>query len=201
MKAPSPDITLRYIKPFVFVLCLLPAVFLCGQALMDQLGANPVETILHSTGEWALRLLLLTLCVTPLRRGWRWHGLIRLRRMLGLYAFFYAVLHLCVWVVFEHFFDVHALLNDILKHPYIMVGMAAFLLMLPLAITSNQYMLKRLGGAQWQQLHRLVYLVAIAAVIHFWWKMKLDISEPLIYAVILGILLMLRHPAIAKRYG
>jgi len=199
MRIPSPELTNKVIKPILFVLCLLPALLLAWQTFTDQLGANPLEALLHSTGDWALRLLLLTLCVTPVRKLTHWHALIRLRRMLGLYAFFYAMLHVSCWLVFEHFFDWQAMLNDIFKRPYITVGFAAMLMMLPLAITSNQYFLKRLGGRAWQQLHQLVYLVAIAAVIHFWWKMKLDISEPLIYAVLLAVLLAVRYPPIAAK--
>lgn len=202
MLAPSPEITNKVIKPIVFIACLLPFLWLMWRAFTDQLGANPLEAMLHDSGTWALRLLLLTLCITPLRKLSNWHALIRLRRMLGLYAFFYAVLHVICWLVFEHFFDAAAMLNDIVKRPYITVGFAAMLLMLPLALTSNQYALKRLGGRKWQQLHQLVYLVAIGAVIHFCWKMKLDISEPLIYAVLLALLLAVRYPPIAARvYG
>ncbi len=199
MRVPSPEMTQKVVKPLLFVLCLLPAVWLLWQAFSDNLGANPLEALLHGTGDWALRLLLLTLCVTPLRRLSGWHGLLKLRRLLGLSAFFYALAHVSLWLVFEHFFDWQAIFADILKRPYISVGLGAMLFMLPLALTSNQYMLKRLGGRRWQEVHQLVYLVAIAAVIHFWWKMKLDISEPFLYAVWLSVLLAVRYPPLAMR--
>lgn len=188
---------LNWIKPLVFVVALLPLVLLMVNASLEQLGANPAEKILHETGIWALRFLLLTLLITPLRRLTGWHDLLRLRRMLGLYSFFYACLHFLSWLLFDHVFAGtlawQPIVSDIIKRPYITVGFFAFVLLLPLAITSNAYMMRYLGGRAWQRLHRAVYLIAIAAVIHFWWLVKLDISEPVIYAVILAILLFLRR--------
>ncbi|MEQ1838429.1 MAG: protein-methionine-sulfoxide reductase heme-binding subunit MsrQ, partial [Candidatus Nitrotoga sp.] len=153
------------------------------------LGTNPIEFITHSTGTWTLNFLLITLCITPLRQlsGWSW--LIKLRRMVGLYAFFYACLHFITYIWLDQFFDVAAIIKDVIKRPFITVGFAAFILLIPLALTSTDAMLKKLGGKRWQSLHRLIYLIAILGVLHFWWLVKKDITEPLIYAVILASLL------------
>ncbi len=177
-----------YGKPLVFCVSLLPLVWLCWLAWQDRLGANPVETLSHRTGDWSLRFLLLTLAVTPLRRlsGWNW--LLKFRRMLGLFAFFYVCLHLGVYLIFDQFFDPSAILEDIAKRPYITVGFAGFLLLIPLAATSTNGMIKRLGR-NWQRLHRLVYLIAVLGVVHYWWLVKADISEPLLYAGLLTMLL------------
>ena len=177
-----------YGKPLVFCVSLLPLVWLCWLAWQDRLGANPVETLSHRTGDWSLRFLLLTLAVTPLRRlsGWNW--LLKFRRMLGLFAFFYVCLHLGVYLIFDQFFDPSAILEDIAKRPYITVGFAGFLLLIPLAVTSTNGMIKRLGR-NWQRLHRLVYLIGVLGVVHYWWLVKADISEPLLYAGLLTMLL------------
>ncbi len=177
-----------YGKPLVFCVSLLPLVWLCWLAWQDRLGANPVETLSHRTGDWSLRFLLLTLAVTPLRRlsGWNW--LLKFRRMLGLFAFFYVCLHLGVYLIFDQFFDPAAILEDIAKRPYITVGFAGFLLLIPLAATSTNGMIKRLGR-NWQRLHRLVYLIGVLGVVHYWWLVKADISEPLLYAGLLTMLL------------
>lgn len=177
-----------YGKPLVFCVSLLPLVWLCWLAWQDRLGANPVETLSHRTGDWSLRFLLLTLAVTPLRRlsGWKW--LLKFRRMLGLFAFFYVCLHLGVYLIFDQFFDPSAILEDIAKRPYITVGFAGFLLLIPLAATSTNGMIKRLGR-NWQRLHRLVYLIGMLGVVHYWWLVKADISEPLLYAGLLTMLL------------
>ena len=177
-----------YGKPLVFCVSLLPLAWLCWLAWQDQLGANPVETLSHRTGDWSLRFLLLTLAVTPLRRlsGWNW--LLKFRRMLGLFAFFYVCLHLGVYLIFDQFFDPSAILEDIAKRPYITVGFAGFLLLIPLAVTSTNGMIKRLGR-NWQRLHRLVYLIGMLGVVHYWWLVKADISEPLLYAGLLTMLL------------
>lgn len=177
-----------YGKPLVFCVSLLPLVWLCWLAWQDRLGANPIETLSHRTGDWSLRFLLLTLAVTPLRRlsGWNW--LLKFRRMLGLFAFFYVCLHLGVYLIFDQFFDPSAILEDIAKRPYITVGFAGFLLLIPLAATSTNGMIKRLGR-NWQRLHRLVYLIAVLGVVHYWWLVKADISEPLLYAGLLTMLL------------
>ena len=177
-----------YGKPLVFCVSLLPLAWLYWLAWQDQLGANPVETLSHRTGDWSLRFLLLTLAVTPLRRlsGWNW--LMKFRRMLGLFAFFYVCLHLGVYLIFDQFFDPSAILEDIAKRPYITVGFAGFLLLIPLAATSTNGMIKRLGR-NWQRLHRLVYLIGMLGVVHYWWLVKADISEPLLYAGLLTMLL------------
>lgn len=182
----------RGLKPLVFMLCLAPALWLSWQAFQGGLGSNPVERLTHFTGDWALRMLLVTLAVTPVRRLTRWHEVIAFRRMLGLFAFFYALLHFSVYMVFDHFFDFGAILRDVIKHPYIMLGMLAFVLMIPLAITSTQYMMRRMGR-RWRQLHRLIYLIAFLGVLHYLWLVKADISQPLIYGLILVVLLMLRR--------
>ncbi len=177
------------IKGALFFACLIPLGRLVWFGLHNQLGTNPIEFITHSTGTWTLNFLLITLCITPLRQlsGWSW--LIKLRRMVGLYAFFYACLHFITYIWLDQFFDVAAIIKDVIKRPFITVGFAAFILLIPLALTSTHAMLKKLGGKRWQSLHRLIYLIAILGVLHFWWLVKKDITEPLIYAVILASLL------------
>ncbi|WP_038013408.1 protein-methionine-sulfoxide reductase heme-binding subunit MsrQ [Terasakiella pusilla] len=177
------------IKPFVFLACLGPALWLVYGTLNGLLGANPIETILRDLGDWALRFLLLGLAISPARRvfGWAWG--MRYRRMIGLFAFFYAFLHLSIYVGVDHFFDWNTIWKDIVKRPYITIGMGALLTLIPLAVTSPKIMVRKLGGARWKKLHKLVYPIAIAAVVHFFLLVKADVREPLIYAVILGILL------------
>ena len=179
------------LKPVIFIACALPLVFLVVDAFTGELGANPVETITHATGDWTLRLLLITLSMTPLRgiAGWSWP--LRLRRMLGLYSFFYALLHLLTYLWLDQFFDVQAILHDIVKRPFITVGMAAFLMLIPLAMTSTNAMMRRLGR-HWKRLHRLVYLVAIGGVLHYLWLVKADVRDPLIYGALLALLLGFR---------
>jgi methionine sulfoxide reductase heme-binding subunit len=176
-------------KGVIFVLCLGPVARLVIGAPLDLLGVNPVELIRRSTGTWTLVFLLVTLSVTPLRRlaGWNW--LARLRRMFGLYAFFYAVLHLVSYVWLEQFFDVAAIVKDIIKRPFITIGFAAFAMMVPLAVTSTDRMVRRIGAKNWIALHRLVYGLAICGVIHYWWLVKRDITQPAIYALVLAMLL------------
>ena len=179
-------------KPLVFILCLLPFVALILDGLRGGLGVNPIETITHVTGEWALRLLLLTLATTPLRIwfGWRWPQ--PLRRMLGLFAVFYATLHFSVWFIFDQGLSPALMLADILERPYITIGFLAFVLIIPLAATSTDAMIRRLGGKRWRRLHRAVYAIAILGVLHYWWLVKADWSEPAIYAGVLAILLAAR---------
>ncbi|KAA3626098.1 MAG: protein-methionine-sulfoxide reductase heme-binding subunit MsrQ [Proteobacteria bacterium] len=176
-------------KPLVFVAALLPFGWLVWLGGSDQLGANPIETITRYTGDWTLRFLFITLAVTPLRNlsGWNW--LMRLRRMLGLYAFFYAVLHFATYLVLDQFFAWEHIVDDIAERPYITVGFASFVLLIPLAITSTNAMVRRLGGRRWQRLHRSVYVIAIGVVVHFLWLVKADLREPLIYGAILAVLL------------
>ena len=191
----------RTLKPIVFTLALVPLLRLAVLGLLGELGANPIEMITHQTGLWALTLLLVTLAITPVRRitGQLW--LIQYRRMLGLFAFFYAVLHMLTYVWLDQFFNVHAMLKDIVKRPFITMGSAAFLMLVPLALTSTQSAIRRLGR-RWQQLHRLVYCSAVAGVIHFLWLVKKDIRQPLIYAVVLAALLGYRvFAAVLKRYS
>ena len=176
------------IKPILFTVCLAPFIALVIGAVNNTLGTNPVETMTHETGEWALRFLLLTLMITPLRRlsGKSW--LIKLRRMLGLYAFFYACLHFITYIWFDHYFDWVEIIKDIPKRPFITVGFSAFVLLIPLAVTSNNKMMRRLKK-NWVKLHKLVYVIAVLGVLHFLWLVKADTLEPLIYAGILLILL------------
>lgn len=176
-------------KPLVFAVALLPFVWLLWRAFSDQLGANPIEAITRFTGDWTLRFLLITLAVTPLRQlsGWGW--LMRIRRMLGLYAFFYALLHFCTYLVLDQFFAWTHIIDDIAERPYITIGFASFVLLIPLAVTSTNAMMRRLGGRRWQQLHRSVYVIAIGGVTHFLWLVKADLLEPLIYALVLAALL------------
>lgn len=157
-----------------------------------MLGANPIEFITRSTGTWTLVFLLITLSITPIRKLLHWSWLIRLRRMLGLFAFFYGTLHFTTYIWLDQFFDWGGILQDIAKRPFITVGFISFVLMIPLAFTSTNTMVKRLGGKRWQTLHRLIYITAIAAVIHYWWLVKKDVTQPVIYASILVLLLAAR---------
>ena len=183
---------IAWIKAALFILCLGPLARLVVGAFARTLGANPIEAITHSTGSWTLNFLLITLSVTPLRRFTGWNWLLRLRRMLGLYAFFYAVLHFITYVWLDQFFDVAAMVKDVIKRPFITVGFSCFLSLLPLAATSTNAMVKRLGAGNWLALHRLAYAAAIGGVVHFWWLVKRDITEPAIYAAALVLLLGLR---------
>lgn len=188
---PSP-LQIGAIKALLFLLCLVPALQLALGLRMDTLGANPIEAITHATGEWTLRFLLITLAVTPLRRLTGLHWLLRLRRMLGLFAFAYGVAHLFTYLWLDQFFDWAAIARDILKRPFITVGFAALVLMTPLALTSNAFAIRRLGGRKWQALHRSVYAIAILGVLHYWWLVKADVLEPAIYALLLAALLGVR---------
>lgn len=191
MKVPS-QAAVRLMKIAVFLVCLVPLSVLLSKGLQQQLGANPVDVITRSTGKWTLTFLLVTLGVTPLRKlsGFPW--LVRFRRMLGLFAFFYGSLHLMTYVWLDKFFDVQAMLHDIAKRKFITIGFTAWSLMLPLAITSTAGWIRRLGGKPWQRLHRLIYFSATAAVIHFIWLVKADLRRPLTYGAILAILLAYR---------
>lgn len=178
----------RVVKPAVFALCLIPLAVLLWDGFTHHLGANPAEKLNHRTGIWTLRLLLITLCITPMRRLTGWNALVRLRRMLGLYTFFYACLHFLTWLVFDHFFDMHEIVKDVVKRPYITVGFSAFLLLMPLAVTSTDKWMKRLGS-RWGRLHRLVYVIATFGVLHYLWLVKADVRDPVIYGLILVLLL------------
>ena len=180
---------LRYFKPVIFLACLAPLANLAWRGFHDELGANPIEAITHSTGTCTLVFLLITLSVTPLRKLTRQYWLINLRRMFGLFAFFYGCLHLTTYVWLDKFFDVHEMLADIAKRRFITAGLAGFVLMLPLALTSTKSWIRRLGGKRWQALHRLIYLSAAAGVIHYIWLVKADLRSPLRYAFVLLVLL------------
>lgn len=189
------NLTPRKLSAFkitLFLVCLLPLARLGWGLWSEQLGANPIEFITRSLGTWTLNFLLITLTVSPLRKLTGWHWLLRLRRMLGLFAFFYVVLHLTTYLWLDQFFDWAAILKDILKRPFITVGMSAFVLLVPLAVTSNQAMIRRLGGRRWQQLHRAIYAIAIFGVVHYWWLVKKDVTLPALYAVLLAVLLGIR---------
>ena len=179
-------------KVVLFIACLGPLAWLIWGAFSDRLGANPIEVITRDTGTWTLRFLVLTLLVTPLRRVTGWNDAIRFRRMLGLFAFFYGALHLLTYVWLDQFFDMGAILKDVAKRPFITAGATAFLLMVPLALTSTAGMIRRLGGRRWRMLHRLVYAAAAAGVVHYWWLVKADIRRPRNYAVLIAALLLAR---------
>lgn len=183
---------LRYLKPIVFLACLLPLGRLAWRGFHSDLGANPIEAITHGTGDWTLILLLVTLSITPVRKFTRQYWLIHFRRMIGLFAFFYGFLHLMTYVWLDKFFDVHEMLADIAKRRFITAGMTAFTLMIPLALTSTKWSIRKLGGRRWQALHRLIYFSAAAGVIHYIWLVKADLRKPLEYATILGVLLLAR---------
>jgi len=181
--------SIRLLKVVVFLACFVPLALLGLKAYNGALGANPIEVITHATGDWTLRLLLVTLSITPLRRltGQPW--LIRFRRMIGLFAFFYGVLHFLTYIWLDKFFDLHEMLADIAKRRFITVGLTGFVLLIPLVITSTSGWIRRLGGKRWQVLHRLIYFSAIAGVIHYLWLVKADIRKPLEYAAVLALLL------------
>src|SRR6266852_8349972 len=207
---------IRWIKVVVFIACLAPLVLLLWKFLGATpkdvstwgvgLGANPIEKITHATGDWTLRFLLITLAITPLRKLLGMPALIKFRRMFGLFAFFYGCLHFTTYIWLDKFFNFHEMLADVAKRKFITVGFTAFVLLIPLALTSTAGSIRRLGGKRWQALHRLIYVSAIAGVIHYLWLVKADIRKPLIYGAILAILLSYRivvwiRPVIKKRGG
>ena len=182
---------IRFIKPIIFILCLLPLALLFRNLYLDELGANPFEVLTRSTGEWTLRFVLITLTMTPLRRltGAAWP--LRFRRLLGLFAFFYVCVHLLTYLWLDHFFDWDEIITDIIKRPFITLGMLAFLMLTPLAFTSTKNMMKRLGK-RWKSLHKLIYVIAILGVLHFLLLVKADLREPIIYAILLLVLFLVR---------
>src|SRR5579872_3693313 len=182
----------RLSKPAVFLACLAPVGILVWRGFHRELGANPIEFITHSTGNWTLIFLLITLSVTPLRKLARQYWLVNFRRVFGLFAFFYGTLHLMTYVWLDKFFDVHEMLKDIAKRRFITAGVTAFVLMLPLALTSTQWSIRKLGGKRWQALHRLIYFSAAAGVIHYIWLVKADLKKPLEYGFVLGVLILYR---------
>jgi sulfoxide reductase heme-binding subunit YedZ len=181
-----------WMKAALFAAALMPLAWYGTGVVRDTLGANPIEALIRGLGIWAFNFLLVTLTVTPLRRltGWLW--LTRLRRMLGLFCFFYAGLHLATYLWLDQSLDWHAIVKDIVKRPFITAGMVAFILLLPLAATSTNAMIRRLGGKRWQILHRLVYPIAVVVVLHYWWMVKADTAQPALYASIVGVLLGVR---------
>jgi len=191
-----------WIKSGLFILALLPFVRLIIAGFTDHLGANPLEFITRNTGDWTLYFLCFTLSVTPLRRFFNLTWLVKMRRMIGLFAFFYAFLHFMTFLWFDHFFDVTEMLKDVVKRPFILVGFSAFVLLIPLALTSTNKMIKRVGAKRWQQLHKTVYLIISLGVLHYFWMKagKHDFAQPLLFAGIVGTLLLLRVVwAIQKR--
>ncbi len=182
-----------WIKPLFFLLCLSPMLWIVGQALWGDLGANPVETVTFQSGDWALRLLLLTLALSPLRQITGWSGWLRLRRMAGLFVYFYASSHFLIWFLADHSLDVASMWADVLERPYIALGFSAWLLLAPLAVTSTSGWMRRLGR-RWKALHRLVYPILILAVAHYLWLVKADYLQAGIHALLAALLLMWRMP-------
>jgi sulfoxide reductase heme-binding subunit YedZ len=188
----------KRIKPVLFILLLVPLALLAYRFYSEGFGANPIETINRYTGDWALRILLLTLAFSPLIRITRWHNIIQYRRMVGLFAFFYVCVHLSSYIVLDQFFDFSEIIDDVFKRPFITAGFSAFILLIPLAVTSTNKMVERLQY-RWIQLHRIIYFIGMLAVLHFWWMVKIDTREPMIYAIILAILLGFRLVFYIKR--
>lgn len=187
-----PFLSNKWTKVPVFCLCLGPLGVLVWRALAGKLGANPVEFVQHATGDWTLCFLVFTLCITPLRQLLKLRDLIRFRRMLGLFAFFYACLHLLTYLGPDQSFDLSAMWKDVAKRPFITVGFTAFVLLIPLALTSTAGWIRRMGGRRWQMLHRLVYISAICGVIHYYWLVKSAVLRPLAYGAIVAVLLLYR---------
>lgn len=183
------------LKAVVFLACLGPLAALLWKYHADDLGANPIEVITHATGDWILRFLLITLAITPLRKLTRQPWLIRFRRMLGLFAFFYACLHFTTYIWLDQFFDWANMVKDVGKRPFITVGFTGFVLLIPLAVTSTAWAVRKMGGRRWQWLHRLIYVSATAGVIHYLWLVKKDITLPVVYGAILAVLLLYRLAA------
>jgi len=182
----------KWTKVPIFLLCLAPLGFLVWRTLTGNLGANPVEFIQHATGDWTLRFLVFTLCITPLRKILKLPELIRFRRMLGLFAFFYACLHFLTYLGPDQSFDLKAIWKDVAKRPFVTVGFTAFVLLIPLALTSTAGWIRRLGGRRWQMLHRAIYISAICGVIHYYWLVKSAVLRPLTYGAIVAALLLWR---------
>jgi methionine sulfoxide reductase heme-binding subunit len=182
----------KWTKVAVFLICLIPFADLLWRFITGSLGINPVETLQHGTGDWTLRFLIFTLCITPLRKLLKLPDLIRFRRMLGLFAFFYVCLHFVTYLGPDQSFDLAGMWKDVAKRPFITVGFTAFVLLIPLAITSTTGWIRRLGGKRWQMLHRLIYFAAVCGVIHYYWLVKSDVRKPLFYGTLVAILLLWR---------
>jgi len=211
----SPDRMVRWAKPVVFAGALLPLAFMIWAGLHGNLTADPLKEVTHETGDWTIRFIVITLAITPVRRLTGWNWLIRFRRMMGLFAFFYGSCHFLIYVIADRFAGLdfpdgivawstgRALLasiwDDIYKRPYITVGFLGFVSMIPLALTSTAGWIRRIGGRNWQRLHRLIYVTAVAGVVHYWWLVKADIRDPAIYAVLVTLLLGYRATFFVKR--
>ncbi len=182
----------RVFKPVVFLACLTPLSLLVYHFVRDELSANPVEDITNTTGIWTLRLIVATLAVTPLRWATGWNPLIQYRRAVGLFAFFYGSLHFMTYFILDHQLQFEGLWEDVVKRPYITAGFTGFVLMIPLAITSTTGWIRRLGGKRWNLLHKLIYITALAAVLHYFWKVKLDTTYPVYYGIGVACLLGIR---------
>jgi sulfoxide reductase heme-binding subunit YedZ len=182
----------KWTKVAVFLICLIPFADLLWRFIRNDLGINPVETLQHGTGDWTIRFIVFTLCITPFRKLFKLPDLIRFRRMLGLFAFFYVSLHFLTYLGPDQSFDVSGMWKDVAKRPFITVGFAAFLSLIPLAITSTAGWIRRIGGKRWQQLHRLIYFTAVCGVVHYYWLVKSDVRRPVFYGALVGILLLWR---------
>jgi sulfoxide reductase heme-binding subunit YedZ len=179
----------RIVKPIVFLACLAPFALLAYRIAYGDLGANPIETITNDTGIWTLRLIVATIAITPIRWLTKWNPIITFRRMIGLFAFFYGTVHFMIYFVLDRSLMFDGLWEDVVKRPYITMGFSGFVLMIPLAVTSTKGWIRRLGGPRWNLLHMAVYVTAVCAVIHYWWKVKLDVTNPMFYAAIVAVLL------------
>jgi sulfoxide reductase heme-binding subunit YedZ len=182
----------KWTKVAVFLICLIPFANLLWRFIKGNLGINPVETLQHGTGDWTIRFIVFTLCITPFRKLFKLPDLIRFRRMLGLFAFFYVCLHFLTYLGPDQSFDVSGMWKDVAKRPFITVGFAAFVSLIPLAITSTAGWIRRIGGKRWQMLHRLIYFAAVCGVVHYYWLVKSDVRKPLFYGALVGILLLWR---------
>jgi len=189
-----PTSWLSPLKAIVFALSLVPLARTIYAIVFDpiSLGANPAETILHMSGDWVIYFLLITLAITPLRKLTGWNDLIKFRRMMGLYAFFYACVHFLSYIGFDRLFDLSDMAREIVKRPFILVGFAAFVLLVPLVVTSTRGWVLRLGGARWSALHKAIYPIAILGIVHYWWLVKRDITWPAVFALVLAVLLAYR---------
>ena len=182
----------KWTKVAVFLICLIPFADLLWRFIKGDLGINPVETLQHGTGDWTLRFIVFTLCITPFRKLFKLPDLIRFRRMLGLFAFFYVCLHFLTYLGPDQSFDLAGMWKDVAKRPFITVGFAAFVSLIPLAITSTAGWIRRIGGKRWQMLHRLIYFAAVCGVVHYYWLVKSDVRKPVFYGTLVGILLLFR---------
>jgi len=182
----------KWTKAAVFLICLIPFADLLWRLITNNLGINPVETLQHGTGDWTIRFIVFTLCITPFRKLFKLPDFIRFRRMLGLFAFFYVCLHFLTYLGPDQSFNLSGMWKDVAKLPFITVGFAAFVSLIPLAITSTAGWIRRIGGKRWQQLHRLIYFAAVCGVVHYYWLVKSDVRKPLFYGALVGILVLFR---------